>query len=150
MESYVSEYPEARHDQLSVFYTRQVKSTSPYTTRDGEKRVPGQSYVSKFKNMGQQKKIFSLLSHKKIPYRRTTTLGKSILHTVSSAEGGIFVHIGTNIPYASNVIGDNKQQSVYMALAGWKSLEEDEMKHLADLTRTLEVTISAYLTGILG
>ena len=62
-ESYISPYPSEEHNELSVFYERRVMATHPYINKFGEKRIPGATYISKFKNMPQQRKIFYLLKN---------------------------------------------------------------------------------------
>src|SRR5258708_670145 len=63
-EALVSPYPPASGNPLPLYYPRQRKD--------------GTTYTSKFKSMAQQRKVMALVAAGQVPYRRTGQLGRSI------------------------------------------------------------------------
>lgn len=127
-------YPTASGKALPLFYTR--------THESGPNK--GKQYLSKFKSSKQQRLVMALVASGKIPYRRTGTLGKSILSRASAAgEGMVIVAIGSNLSYAPYVI-DLLMQSHYH-MGTWQPIQTDIQKALPQLT---QVAITAVDTDI--
>ncbi len=110
-EGLVSDYPPASGKPLAVFYERT--------------NAKGETYRSKFKTLRQQRKVMALASEGKIPYRRTGTLGKSILHSQPHvvAPGVVMTEIGSKLSYAPYVL-DLVMQSHYH-MGNWTPLQTD-------------------------
>lgn len=119
-EGLVSPYPAASGKPLPLYYTRQRKD--------------GTTYQSKFKTLAQQKKVFTLIQQGRIPYKRTGSLGKSIVsQAVSAGSGLVIVSIGSRLAYAPYVI-DLFLQSHYHR-GTWRPIQSDIERGLPELQR---------------
>jgi hypothetical protein len=110
-EGLISDYPPASGKPLPVYYDRT--------------NVKGERIRSKFKTLRQQHKVMALAAEGKIPYRRTGTLGKSILHSVPVAisPGVVETRIGSKLSYAPYVL-DIEEQSHYHR-GTWTPIQTD-------------------------
>lgn len=135
-EELVSPYPHASGKALPLFYTRTYahpKANGPTT------------YKSKFKSLAQQRKVMALVKQGKVPYKRTGTLGKSILASDPELRGPglVIVSIGSKLNYAPYVI-DQLMQSHYH-LGTWTPLQEDMRRAMPELKRA---TVNAVVKDI--
>lgn len=129
-EALVSEYPPASGNALPLYYTRQRKD--------------GSTYQSKFKSMRQQRKVMSMAAKGLFPYRRTGTLGKSILSKATVAGGGIVVvAVGSNLGYAPYVI--DKQMQSHYHMGTWTTIQDDIIK---DLPALQQVAVKSIVTDV--
>lgn len=107
-------YPPASGKALPLFYRR--------THESGPEK--GKEYLSKFKSKAQQRLVMALVAQKKVPYRRTGLLGKSILSKPTPAGNGVvIVSIGSRLEYSIYVI-DQVMQSHYH-LGTWPTIQHD-------------------------
>ena len=128
---YAAEYPEPSRKPLPAIY--------PRTRKDGS------TYLSKYKSAKQQYKVYMLGKEGKIPYRRTGTLGKSMTYRVlATSPKGVVTEVGTNVPYAKYVIGDEGDQNKYFA-GTWATLPQKLDDNAEKLQR---VAVTAYTTEI--
>lgn len=132
---YAAEYPEPSHKKLEKIYIR--------NTAFGR---PTKPYKSKFKSDKQAYYVIFVLGKEgKIPYKRTGTLGKSMTSAIAAVSSiGVVVEVGTNIPYAALVIGDEGEQSKYHQ-GTWLTLPQRLDANAEKLRR---VAVSAYTTEI--
>jgi hypothetical protein len=106
-ESVVPDYPKASGKARPKIYTRT--------------RADGSTYLSAFKNAAQQGAVFALINAGKVPFVRSGLLGRSITSGISDLTGtSVTVRIGTAVPYAPLVIGDDKQQALYHRGTWWQ------------------------------
>ena len=118
-EQLVSAYPPASGKPLAIYYPRQRKD--------------GTTYLSKFKSLKQQRLVMALIAQNKVPYRRTGTLGKSILSNATIAGAGlVIVRVGSNLGYAPYVI-DRIMQSHYH-MGTWPTIQDDIQRGIPALT----------------
>ena len=110
----------------------------------------GRMYLSKFKSLAQQRKVFWLGNRNKIPYKRTGTLGKSITHQVVQVDNGVAVSVGTNLFYAPVVIGPKLVQSHYHIVTGWISLPDNLGNHTDDFEELIKTTLDGYIRGAMS
>lgn len=117
-EQLVSPYPPASGNPLPLWYTRQRKD--------------GTTYKSKFKSMKQQRKVMMLIKQGKVPYRRSGSLGKSILSKATAEGTGIVVvAVGSNLTYAPYVIDKTLQSHYHMGT--WVPIQDDIQRGLPKL-----------------
>lgn len=118
-EGLVSDYPPASGKPLPVYYERQ--------------NVKGETIRSKFKSLRQQRKVMALASEGKIPYRRTGTLGKSILHSFPTviAPGVVETRVGSKLSYAPYVL-DLEMESFYHR-GNWTPIQTDVQQGIPKL-----------------
>lgn len=137
METLFSEYPpEPTGDKraLPLYYTRVSKRT-------------GQAYQSKFKSEAQQGWFFANLPTLNLPRVRTGLLGRSWTSEAVLRDGQLIVRAGTNVWYATFVIGT--EQSWYHANNDWlnvpKELDRRYNEIMAFFLRTFFALYQAYL-----
>jgi hypothetical protein len=119
-EGSISPYPPPSGKPLPKYYTRVSK-------------VTGQTYLSKFKSLKQQRFVLSLAARGLIPYRRTGLLGRSITSDIRDLSAtGVSAVIGTNTTYAPYVI-DRVKQSHYHK-GNWTPLQDDIERNLPAIT----------------
>lgn len=128
---YAAEYPEPSRKPLPKIYQRVGKD--------------GKAFLSKFKTLKQQIKVIMLGKEGKIPYRRSGTLGKSMTSDIAQVSStSVTTEVGTNMPGAQYVIGDEGNQSRYhsgtwLTLSGRMTANAGKIKDVAALTYKTEV-----------
>jgi len=122
-EEIMREYPEAPNRPLDLVYER--------------KDAKGKTYYSKFKDFKSQRGFFQALKKGLIviPYKRTGKLVQSLTHVSKVIGNAVKVTVGSNMPYASKVIGAKRtggvsgwkdgMQTAYHEKTGWKSLPNE-------------------------
>lgn len=148
--SVISDYPPPSGKPLPLIHTRIVTAVRPYVATDGSRRISGMTYRSKFKSAKQQGYVMALIAANKpkarkgktggkaksraqvakrgagtFPYKRTGTLGKSLLYEVKvfARAGYVTVVIGSNLGYAPFVL-DKAQQAEYHK-GTWTPIQDD-------------------------
>jgi hypothetical protein len=132
---YAAEYPEPSRKKLEKIYTRDTVA--------GKKVKP---FLSKFKSDKQAYYVVFILGKSgKIPYTRGGKLGQSMTHAIAQVnETSVTTEVGSNLPYAKYVLGEDGEQSKYHK-GTWLTLPERMNVNAAKL-RT--VTVTAYTTEI--
>jgi hypothetical protein len=128
-----AEYPEPSRKKLPYFYTRDTVA--------GKKVKP---FKSKFKSDKQAYYVVFVLGKEgKIPYRRTGTLGKSMTSSVTQVTAdSVTTEVGTNIPYAQEVIGDNQShyhKGTWLTLSQRISTNAGKLRDVAGATYVAEI-----------
>ena len=133
-EEIMREYPDAPERPLDAVYER--------------KDAKGKTYYSKFKDFKSQHGFFKALKKGliAIPYKRTGKLVGSLTHVSEVIGNAVKVTVGSNMPYASKVIGEKRtggvndwkpgMQTAYHEKTGWKSLPNEMSTQQSVLAQT--------------
>lgn len=131
-------YPPASGKPLPRVYVRQRKG--------------GGTFVSKFKSDKQQGYFWWAFNNGEldVPYGRTGQLGRSITSEARLVGDGVEVAVGTNLPYAPQVIGNRETQQAQYHWGTWTPLDEALMGAqsalINRLERDLETALSPYFS----
>lgn len=144
-ESLIPPYTTASGKPLPERYQRVSLAQHKYRPAPGQPfRYPGQAFMSKFPSDDAQGGFFGRLSDGliRLPYRRSGTLGKSIVSEVIELSTGVDIVIGSNLAYAPLVI-DRDKQALYHRGTWWTL--QDVIEGNADvLLETAERELIAY------
>jgi len=135
MESVIPDYPPPSGKPLPKIYTR--------------RRADGSSYLSAFKSMAQQRKVFALLKQGAIPFKRTGLLGRSFTSTITELlPSSVTITLGTAIKYAPLVVGDDTQQALYHKGHWWQLIvvmQSNQALFETEATQTLAKEVAKEL-----